>query len=245
MNMTVKIVAVLALITFAATAAHAQETAAPATPKYETSLALGLMGTEGNSDIQQLTANFLSLRKAETSECKFGFDYAYGEIGGNATNNNVKVFTGYRRNINDRLYGVFDLSYFYDEIGDIDYRVTASPGLGYHLVKSDVQTFSVEAGPSYIWEKVGGVEDDYPALRLFEKYERKLSDTAKVWESVEYLPRFDDFDDYLLSAEVGVEAAINSSMSLRLVVVDKYDSTPAPEKEENDVTVTGSLVYKI
>ena len=147
--------------------------------------------------------------------------------------------------MNERLYGYFDLSYFYDEIGDIDYRITASPGLGYFLVKDAVQSFALETGPSYIWEKVGGVEDDYLGVRFFEKYERKLSDTAKVWESVEYLPRLDDFDDYLLSAEIGVEAAMNSSLSLRLVIVDKYDSTPAPEKKENDVTVTGSLVYKI
>ena len=234
--------AAIALIAAAGISARAEEAAAP---KYETSLALGIMGTDGNSDLKQATANLLSLRKAADSECKAGFDLAYGEIGGNTTNNNIKVFTGYRRNVNDRLYGYFDLSYFYDEIADIDYRVTASPGLGYFLLKDAAQSLAAELGPSYIWEKVGGVEDDFPAVRFFEKYERKLSDTSKVWESVEYLPRFDDFSDYMLNAEIGVEAAMNSSLSLRLVLVDKYDSTPAPEKKENDVTVTGSLVYKI
>ncbi|MFH0909456.1 MAG: DUF481 domain-containing protein [bacterium] len=242
MNNSRQVVAAVMMIAAMGISARAEEAAAP---KFETSLAVGIMGTEGNSDIKQGTANLLSLRKAANSECKAGFDFAYGEIGGSTTNNNIKVFIGHRRNVNDRLYGYFDLSYFYDEIGDIDYRVTASPGLGYFLLKDEAQSLAVEAGPSYIWEKVGGVKDDYPALRLFEKYERKLSDTSKVWESVEYLPRFDDFNDYLLNAEVGVEAAMNSSLSLRLVVVDKYDSTPAPGKKENDVTVTGSLVYRI
>ncbi len=242
MNSSKRVFAAMALIAAAGISARAEEAAAP---KTETSLAAGIAGTDGNTDTKQGSLNFLSLRKAADSECKFGVDYFYGEVGGDATNNNIKVFTGYRRNVNERLYGYFDLSYFYDEIGDIDYRITASPGLGYFLLKDAVQSFAVETGPSYIWEKVGGVEDDYPAVRFFEKYERKLSDTAKVWESVEYLPRIDDFNDYLLNAEIGVEAAMNSSLSLRLVLVDKYDSTPAPEKKENDVTVTGSLVYKI
>lgn len=242
MNSSKCVIAAIALIAAAGTGARAEEAAAP---KTETTLAAGIAGTDGNTDTKQGNLNFLSLRKAAESECKFGVDFFYGEVGGDTTNNNVKVFTGYRRNVNDRLYGYFDLSYFYDEIGDIDYRVTASPGLGYFLVKDTVQSLAAELGPSYIWEKVGGVEDDFPALRLFEKYERKISDTSKVWESVEYLPRFDDFSDYMLNAEIGVEAAMNSSLSLRLVLVDKYDSTPAPEKKENDVTVTGSLVYKM
>ena len=48
-----------------------------------------------------------------------------------------------------------------DNIADVDYRVTVSPGLGYFLMKEADASLSAEIGPGYLWEKVAGVEDDY------------------------------------------------------------------------------------
>jgi putative salt-induced outer membrane protein YdiY len=83
------------------------------------------------------------------------------------------------------------------------------------------------------------------ALRLAQRYSVKISDNGKVYESVEYLPSLEGFDDYLLNAEVGVEAMMNSRMGLRLAIQDKYDSTPAPNKKDNDLTLIGGLTVKL
>lgn len=80
---------------------------------------------------------------------------------------------------------------------------------------------------------------------MAERFEHLLSETAKIWQSLEYLPAFDDFDLYLLHVEAGVEAALNSDLNLRVVVQDRYDSDPAPAAEHNDVSLIASLVYKI
>jgi len=83
------------------------------------------------------------------------------------------------------------------------------------------------------------------AVRIGQFYTRKLSDTANVWQSLEYLPLFDDFDDFLLSAELGIESSVNENMSLRLVAGNRYDATPAGGSEKNDFTLTGGLSYKL
>ena len=59
------------------------------------------------------------------------------------------------------------------------------------------------------------------------------------------LPRTDDFDDYLLTVELGVEANLNATMSLRIVVQDKYDSTPAPGQENNDISLVSALTWQL
>lgn len=212
---------------------------------YTTSIAAGVSATDGNSDVKQGTVNVLTEGPLCKGALRAGADFAYGEIGGDTTNENGKAFAGYRQPIQGELYGLLDNTLSYDAIADVDYRLIVAPGLGYNLMNKEKVKLAVEGGPAYVWEEVGNEQDDYLALRFAERYDRKLAGTSKCWQSVEYLPRSDDFDDYLLNAEIGLEGALTEKAALRLVVGDKYDSTPAPGREENDVTVTGSLVYTL
>jgi hypothetical protein len=56
----------------------------------------------------------------------------------------------------------------------------------------------------------------------------------------------DKFNNYILNAEVGVEAALNksSNLSLRSVLQDAYVNIPAPNRLKNDLKLITSLVYK-
>ena len=51
----------------------------------------------------------------------------------------------------------------------------------------------------------------------------------------------EDFDNYLLTGEIGVEAAMSERLNLRVVVQDKYDSTPAANAEYNDVSLIAGV----
>jgi putative salt-induced outer membrane protein YdiY len=234
-------------VSIGAGSAFAQAAAAPVLDgKWHTSAAVGLTVTDGNSETLLGTIGVLSEKKTPENEMRLGADFAYGEDQSETTTENAKAYAGYKHLINERAYGSLDGSVEYDSIADLDLRVVISPGVGYYLLKDAVQSLSVEGGPAYVHEELSGQDaEDYLALRAAERYERKLSDTAKLWEAVEYLPRIDDFDDYILNAEAGIEAAINSTTSLRLTLQDTYDSTPAPDKKENDVTLVGAIVFKM
>jgi putative salt-induced outer membrane protein YdiY len=119
------------------------------------------------------------------------------------------------------------------------------PGVGRYFLMSNTQKLSGEIGPTYIRQKLAGETDGTLALRVAERYELKVSTTASLWESVEYLPASDDFGNYLLNAEVGAEAAMNTKLNLRLVVQDKFNSDPAPGKDDNDLILIGGLSYKL
>ena len=227
---------------------------APAAPKWATSVNLGLNATRGNSKTTAANGSIVSERKGDKNEISLGVEGNYGQSEETQTNNtkqmkttvqNVKGYAKYRHLFTERDYAYFNGELSQDKIADITYRLIVGPGLGRYFIKSDQNTLGVEAGISWIKDKVNGEEDDRFALRAAEKYEWKISETAKIWQNVEYLPALDDLNNYLVNGEAGVEAAINAKLSLRFVAQDHYNNKPAADKEKNDFIVTAGLGYKL
>lgn len=227
--------------------AVAQEAAQDAkTERFKNTLSIGVTMTDGNSETLQANAALVTEGEQKgLGSVRAGIEGNYGEstVGDqkDTTIENARLFANAKKTITSMTFAYLDGSVLYDNIADIDYRTTIGPGLGSYLLKSDTQALSVEAGLSYIWEKVDGLSDNYLAIRIAERFEQTLSATAKAWQSAEYLPKADDFGDYLINAELGLEAAISTSMNLRVVLQDKYDSTPAIELERNDLTLIAGI----
>ena len=158
---------------------------------------------------------------------------------------NAKLFANVKKTLSPRTFLSLDGTAAYDDVADIDYRATLGPGLGAYLVKNDQRELTLEAGPAYLWEKVGGARNDYLALRFAERYVCQALKNAKLVQSLEYLPEAEDFDNYLLVGEIGVEAAMSDRLSLRVVLQDKYDNTPAEGKERNDLSLIAGLGIKL
>lgn len=133
----------------------------------------------------------------------------------------------------------------YDDIAQIDYRVNLFPTLGRYLHKDDVWDLAVEGGPGYLFEEVGGIENDGVTLRFAERYNRALSETSKIFQSLEYIPEVDDFEDFLLNFDIGIEAEVAGGYSLRLAFQDRYDNTPAAGFDENDINIVVGLLRSL
>ena len=158
---------------------------------------------------------------------------------------NAKLFANVKKTLSPRTFMSLDGTAAYDDVADIDYRATLGPGFGAYLVKNARRELTLEAGPAYLWEKIGGARNDYLALRFAERYACQALKNAKLVQSLEYLPEAEDFDNYLLVGEIGVEAAMSDRLSLRVVLQDKYDNTPAEGKERNDLSLIAGLGIKL
>lgn len=245
---TMACVAVLAAA-LAASAVLAAEDGA----KWESGVNAGLNLTRGNSETMLINGGIKADRKGDANEVSLGAEGNYGETevvrdGETVTEdniNNAKGYAKYRRLFDDRNYAYLNADILHDEIADIQYRAVVGPGLGRYLLKDDRQTLGVEAGVGYLFEEVSNTNDDYVVARVAQTYSLQVSQGAKIWESVEYLPRVDDMEQYLINAELGAEAAMTEKVSLRVVVQEKYNSEPAAGKEYNDLTVIAGASYKL
>jgi len=156
----------------------------------------------------------------------------------------VHGFIDYKRLFTDRFYGDARIDGFHDDIASLQYRLVVGPAAGYYFIKSDASKLNLEVGPSFIDERLGHMDKSYVTLRVSERGEHALTKASKVWEEVDYLPQVDDFSNYLLNSEIGVEAALNTRFSLRVCADDKFNSKPAAGRKENYITLVSALVYK-
>lgn len=214
-------------------------------PGWETSATAGATVTRGNSKTLLFTAGLLSQKKWEKNEARLGLDGAYGE------NNSVKntefgrLFGQYNRLFSERLYGYLRAEVSHDAIADIEYRVMVSPGAGYYLLKDAKQTLSVEVGPGFIREKLGNhTTHDYFTVRFAERYERKINERTRIWQSAEWLPQVDDLNNYILNTEIGLETELTKKLSFRTYIQDSYDNEPVPGRLKNDLKLVAGIGYK-
>ena len=212
--------------------------------QWDSSAALGFNLTSGNSDTLLFTAQLQTEREYEKDIWRLGATASYGENDGTKSTEKAAAEAEYQRLLSERLYAGLRLDIAHDAIAGIDYRATVSPSIGSYFIKSALTRLSAEIGPSFVTEKTSDGRRNYFALRLGERFEHKFNDNAKVWQAVEIFPQVDDFSNFIARAEVGAEAALNSKISVRVVVKDEYDNQPADNRKSNDVAVISSLVYK-
>jgi putative salt-induced outer membrane protein YdiY len=86
---------------------------------------------------------------------------------------------------------------------------------------------------------------EHLAARFAERFEYKLTASTKVWESLEYLPKVDEWGaNYLVNFEAGISTAINKHWGLRVVFQDMYASEPANGRKSNDIRLLAGTDYK-
>jgi putative salt-induced outer membrane protein YdiY len=224
----------------------ATHSAAVATNKsaWESSIAFGLTLTSGNSDTLLANTTFNTHRRNPTNEWFFGADAAYGENNSVKNAETLHGFGQYNHLFSERWFGYLRADGLHDGIADVTYRVTLSPGAGYYFIKTKATTLAGEVGPSVLFEKLDDERSTYLTPRFAEHFEHKMDEHTRFWQSVEFLPQADKPDNFLINAEVGVEAALTKRLSLRTVVQDNYANIPAPRRTDNDVKLISGLAYK-
>jgi len=219
---------------------------------WDVSASVGVSMTSGNTDTMSVNPEIRASGASGKNEIKLRALYNYGEKDDVISERNAKGTAQYNRLLGERAYAYGNGEVGFDDPANINYRAIAGPGAGYYFVKSDRMNLSAEAGASLIAEETeadlagGGADTENSeeiALRVAQKFDMKIGAGAKVFESVEYLPQADDFDIYLLNAEVGLEAAVNGGLSMRMTLANAHDSEPAPGKEKDDTTFKAALVY--
>ncbi|MGH8247583.1 MAG: DUF481 domain-containing protein [Gammaproteobacteria bacterium] len=236
-------------------AADAPAPKTPPPPKgWETVGSAGVTLTRGNSKTFLATVGLNANRKWSRDELLLGASAGYGETetGTRAPDDNrtdvtqkyLKGFSQYNHLFSERLYGGLRVDGLYDKIASVDYRFTLSPLLGFYILKEPATSLAVEAGPSVVFEKLGGEEHAYWGGRVAERFEHKFKNGARIWESAEWITQIDDVDNWLFNAEAGVSAPIVKALEVRLVVQDTYDNRPAPNRLKNDFKLIAGLGYR-
>ncbi len=225
--------------------------------QWETTFNAGLSLTDGNSDSIRANAGVLVEGERERwGSVRMGATGNYGKTRPDRDADGVRqsretdvenanAFANAQKDVSKRAYVAFNSAAYYDGQALVDYRFIVGPGLGYRVYDRHGVRVKLEAGPSYLWEKVDNVRDDYPVVRLAERLDWRISETARVWQEVAFLPKADQWDEYLLLSEIGIDLTINKRLSWRTTLQSAYDATPAEDREKHDLSLIASLAYRL
>jgi putative salt-induced outer membrane protein len=211
---------------------------------WNSSISAGLTLNRGDSDTTLFSADFLTEKKTPKDEYSLGAGLAYGEQASQDTVNNYKMFSQWNHLFTPRFYNYLRVGGLRDYIADLNYRVTVGPGVGYYLLKTTNTTLATEGGFNFEAQKLGGHDQNFATLRLADRFEHKFNDRARLWQMVEIFPQLDKFDNYVMNFEIGMEAVISKSFSLKTTLDDTYDNRPAANHLKNNAKIVAGVAYK-
>ena len=241
------IVTVTNVVTTAPVAASVVAVApVPPPPKnpWQSSISAGLTLARGNKNTTLFTTEFLTAKKTPRNEYSLGLGAAYGNQQSADTVNNYKAFGQWNHLFTDRFFGYARAEALRDLIADLDYRLTVGPGAGYYLLKETNTTLAVEAGAGMEFQRLGGKDDQFSTARFAERFEHKFNNRARLWQTTELVPQLDNFDNYVVNFQIGVEAALSRSFSLKTYFDDTYANQPAAGRLKNDAKIVAGVSYK-
>ena len=208
------------------------------------SAGIGFALNSGNADNMLVTASFDSAFRATGSEFFFNAFGGYGETDSSTSTQLVRASTQYNRLFSDRCFGGLGAGFLYDDIAAVDYRFSPAATAGYYVVKNDSAKLSLEAGPSFVWENVGGVSDDFFAIQAAQKLDWKITDGVSLVQSVTFNTEAGDWENFLLIAAAALDVDVTEDLSFRTSVNSIYDNTPAAGAQKNDLLLSAGMAVR-
>lgn len=212
---------------------------------WEGNVELGLDGSEGNSQRFNFRFGVEAKRKTQVDVCSLDLDYRKNTSHSDETAH--RAFLDWRY---ERLFDQSPWTWFahgtvdYDEFQAFDVRVSVDTGLGYQFIKTESTSLLGRCGGGSSRE-FGGPDDSFvPEAAFGLEFKRQLTARQKLTATVDYTPDLTDCRDFRLNTKAGWEVVLDEQMnlSLKLSVLDRYDSTPHGAKP-NDVDYSATLLW--
>lgn len=207
---------------------------------------LGLGGSEGNSPNQKIRLGGDLKRETDQNILKADFLYSFASNEDTVTQNRSITKGRY-----ERLLGASPWSLFVsgqaetDEFTAYDLRLSGYGGVGYRFWKTEFSMFKGRLGFGGSQE-FGSPDDDFhPEMDFGFDLEHCITKRQKIVASFDYYPTITEWSDYRVQGKVTYDFLIDPewNITLRLGVLDRYDSTPQGKKP-NDVDYFATLLWK-
>jgi hypothetical protein len=196
---------------------------------WSASFEFGLNASAGNNEVLDLRA--AAHVRRETKTVRFTGDVNY------------KTVSRKRKTITDRLFAearnewlLKDSPWSFYLHGTSEYdlsrkfglRLNTDTGISYQLLKTDITSLLGRFGGGVSAELDSKQKNPAPEAVFGADFERRITKRQRLAASVDYFPQWDDFRKYRLNMRGSWQVSIDEegALSVKLSLVDRYDSTP-------------------
>ncbi len=216
---------------------------------WKSSVGAGITIKSGNTEKTTYTADLKTERRSEKTDLIASLHGEYGTTEDpdtgveSTTEGQLRGQAELRWKFEGRFYGALNTEGLHDALKDISYRVGIGPNIGYYLLDDETHRLDVSVGLNEVIERVAGEEDDYATVRLAEKYDWQISETASFYFNTEFNARAEDMEDNTTLFISGVKSKVSTQLSVFIELRDEYDSRPTAGVKHNDSTLMAGLSY--
>lgn len=146
-----------------------------------------------------------------------------------------------------KFFSYYGIQWLRDRFKNYSYRILPGVGLGYKILTADNLLLSVNAGLSQVFTKYYDSEetDSFTGMVLGNQLTWKVSPTAEISQTLSLNSNISELGQYFLQFEVSLASAITKGLSVKLTLMDKYDSKPVGEGiKKNDISFIAGLSAK-
>jgi cell division septation protein DedD len=208
--------------------------------------AVDIAGKSGNTDKFNTGVDLKAELKGPNDTLAFFFEYDQAEEEGNKTEDNIGGGVSFESFFSGDLGWYARTKLSQDKIDEIDLRSTSGAGLSYRLINESNQTLIARAGVGYEHTSFSNnIEDASSAtidFGLDHTYEHK--DWFVIDTNITFVPQTDDFGNYRVEHDTGIEVPIGSSgnWKIRMGVENEYESEPVTD-ENLDTSYYTRMIY--
>lgn len=212
---------------------------------WEGSVELGSNGTDGNSQTFNIQFGGHFRRKTDASVLSLDATYNYNTSDSRMTAN--RLFAEQRHELQRQQFPWTVYAHGteeFDEFRAFDVRLTFDAGVGRKFIATETHSLTGRVGAGFSQE-IGGDDDAMvPEGLIGVSWERRFSDRHKVTASSEYFPDVGDFGDFRVNSQANWEIVLDeiNHLSLKLGMIDRYDSTPGTARR-NDLNYSAVVLW--
>ncbi|HCO59949.1 MAG TPA: hypothetical protein DIT58_07115 [Porticoccaceae bacterium] len=215
-------------------------------PEWEKQLDLGISGSDGNSQSQDI---HLALNaRHENAEHRWDFQSVYDQSEKDGEKSQDEFFAALNRDwlLPDSPYFYFTSGRFdWDDFQDWDYRLNLAGGVGKDFIKRDDWLLSGKTGIGFNRE-FGGDDDDISPEGLLELLSYwTLTEHHKIEFKTTFYPQLDELSEFRNITSLAWVNKLNASMRLKIGLSNEHDSDVPDGVKKNDFKYATSLSWDL
>jgi putative salt-induced outer membrane protein YdiY len=192
--------------------------------------------THGNSNTSEIGVSGNAVRRSETDRISADAAYLFSRStpkgGTSVTTEDNWILNGeYQDFFTKKFYGYANVGVQKDRINNLDLRLTPGIGIGYQWVERPDFNISTEAGGTWVYQEFRNVstpQENFSARIAYHIDKSLWDDKVKLFHDLEFLPGIQHTNDYIVTTDIGLRAAITENMFSELKAIFDFDSKPAP-----------------
>jgi putative salt-induced outer membrane protein YdiY len=206
----------------------------------------GFALARGNSETTNLALGFDATRKTAKDAWVVDAASIYSSDAKlNATTaNSFQGLIRYDHNLTKRLFAYGAFAGGYDELQDLNYRITPNGGLGFHAIATPRTTLDLLGGFGYTRESyTTGLTNNLLTATLGDEFAYKLFKSTTVIQNLYYLPALNNTSIYHINGNFGIATKLNGWLTSNLNFNDRYNSAPVLGNKNNDILFTAGVGF--